>query len=157
MRALLFTISLVVLMVLQSGGQQPELGLSDFSWLRGCWQGGSGKRQITEHWMKPSDALMMGIGCTVVDGRAVEYEFLQIRLETDGIYYVAKPSGQREASLKLTSSSPRELVFENPDHDFPQRITYRLVRNDSLHARIEGRSKGRDRKVDFSMRRVSCD
>ena len=47
-------------------------------------------------------------------------------------------------------------VFENPEHDFPQRIIYRRSAADSLHARIEGPRNGQVRGVDFRYGRVSC-
>ncbi|MGH8854313.1 MAG: hypothetical protein ACREWI_08545 [Telluria sp.] len=43
-------------------------------------------------------------------------------------------------------------MFENPAHDFPQRIIYRRVGDTGLHARIEGKGKG----IDFPMRRTAC-
>lgn len=48
-------------------------------------------------------------------------------------------------------------VFENPNHDFPQRIIYRLVTVDSLVARIEGRIDGKERSSDFPYRRARCE
>ncbi|MDP2958801.1 MAG: hypothetical protein Q8N53_20420 [Longimicrobiales bacterium] len=48
------------------------------------------------------------------------------------------------------------LVFENLQHDFPQRILYRPLGLDSLVARIEGPRRDGPRGFDFPMRRVSC-
>ena len=88
----------------------------------------------------------------------VDYEFLQIRQQDDGeVYYIAKPSRQPEASFKLIKAGPQELIFENPQHDFPQRIIYRLAGDGSLVARIEGTRNGQPRAVDFPMKRVKCD
>jgi hypothetical protein len=53
--------------------------------------------------------------------------------------------------------SDSEAVFENPQHDFPRRIVYRLQAAGSLMARIEGTENGKDRAVDFPMQRVKCD
>ena len=59
---------------------------------------------------------------TVSQGRTVEYEFLLLRVEANGeINYVAKPSGQAETAFKLIRANATEAVFENPQHDFPQR------------------------------------
>ncbi len=99
---------------------------------------------------------MMGMSRTVVGGKATEFEFLQIRQQGTDIFYVAKPSGQAEASFKLIRHSEREAVFENPTHDFPQRIIYRLQPDGSMTARIEGKTNGTERGIDFLMKRVSC-
>ena len=53
--------------------------------------------------------------------------------------------------------SANELIFENPQHDFPQRVIYRLQTDGSLLGRIEGVSKGKEKAVDFPMTRAGCD
>ncbi len=101
---------------------------------------------------------MLGISRTVADGKTVEFEFMQIREETNGeILFIAKPSGQPEATFKLIKGSAREVIFENPQHDFPQRVIYRLQDDGSLLGRIEGVSKGKEKSVDFPMNRARCD
>lgn len=101
---------------------------------------------------------MMGLSRTVVRDTTREYEFIIIRQEPDGsILYVAHPSGQRSAVFTLVRWSDHEIVFENPEHDFPQRIIYRLEEDDLLLARIEGEEGGKVRGVDFPMCRMPCE
>ena len=89
---------------------------------------------------------MFGISRTIADGKTVEFEFMQIREEAGGeILFIAKPSGQPEATFKLIKGSAREVIFENPQHDFPQRVIYRLQSDGSLLGRIEGVSKGKEK------------
>jgi hypothetical protein len=45
------------------------------------------------------------------------------------------------------------VTFENPAHDFPQRVIYKLTAPDKLGARIEGMRNGNLRGVDFPMTR----
>jgi hypothetical protein len=108
-------------------------------------------------WNRPAGGLMMGTSQTVRDGRTVEYEFLQVRGGEDGVYYIARPSGQKEAAFKLAEVTPQSAIFENKQHDFPQRIIYRLGAAGALVARIEGVENGAARGVDFPMMRVSCE
>ena len=56
----------------------------------------------------------------------------------------------------MLSLTEYEVVFENPDHDFPQRIIYRLGDNGALLGRIEGNSEGQEVAVDFPMTRTKC-
>jgi hypothetical protein len=100
--------------------------------------------------------LMLGMSRTIVGGKATEFEFLQIRQQGTDIFYVAKPSGQAEALFKLIQHSKQEAVFENPTHDFPQRIIYRLQPDGLMTARIEGKKNGSERGTDFPMKRVPC-
>ena len=131
--------------------------LDDLAWLTGCWRSEGDKRQITEHWMKPAGGNMLGVSHTVAEGRTREFEFMRIMQDANGdIFFVANPSGQRDARFKLTTSTKTEARFENPNHDFPQRIIYRRE-GDTLLGRIEGTSKGKDKSADFPLKRVSCD
>jgi hypothetical protein len=58
------------------------------------------------------------------------------------------------AHHRSLGSTQWEAVFENPDHDFPNRIIYRTPDADSLFARIEGKRNGRVSGVDFSLKRI---
>lgn len=137
--------------------QEKKTMIADLAWLAGCWDGSSGNREYLEQWMKPSGQTMLGMSRAVVNGKTVEYEFVQIREQEGDLFYIAKPSGQEGASFKLIKYSNQEAVFENPQHDFPQRIIYRLEKDGSLAAAIEGMSKGKLKHIDFPMKRVKCD
>lgn len=139
------------------GSQTRKPALNDLRWLSGCWDNGDTLRRYEEQWMKPAGTSILGVSRTVAKGKTVAHEFLQIREEKNGdIFYVANPSGQEQGFFKLIKFDSGELIFENPEHDFPQRIIYRL-KGDSLIARIEGTSKGKQKSSDFPMIRAKCD
>lgn len=101
---------------------------------------------------------MLGVGRTVKNGKTVEFEFMHIRNNTDGkLVYIALPSGQRETTFTLSALADGAVTFENPQHDFPQRVIYRRLPGDRLAARIEGARGGKERGIDFPMKRISCD
>jgi len=100
---------------------------------------------------------MLGMGRTIANGKTVFHEFLQIRDRADGIVYIAQPNGGTAVEFKLVKINDNEAVFENPQHDFPQRITYQRVIDGSLVAAIEGQEKGKPKRVEFAMKRVRCD
>lgn len=135
----------------------PGARATDLDWLAGCWAAEGGEPGSGEQWTAPAGGTLLGVSRTVRAGRTVAHEFLMIR-ETDdgGLLYVALPSGQAEASFLLVAGGAREVTFADPEHDFPQRIRYRLAEDGALQARIEGEVDGRERAVDFTFRRVSC-
>ncbi|KAA0226071.1 hypothetical protein KJ068_01335 [bacterium] len=147
----------VCMLLLSVMMQDTKPTVADLAWLAGCWDGSTAKREYSEQWMKPSGQTLLGMSRTVVNGKTVAFEFLQIREQEGEIYYIAKPSGQAEASFKLIKHGKQEAVFENPEHDFPQRIIYRLAEDGSLAAAIEGMSNGKMKKIDFPMKRIACD
>jgi hypothetical protein len=108
---------------------------------------------IDEQWLSPLGG-MMGAGRTVKNGAVLEYEFTIIR---SGATYEARPSGQGTAIF--TSSAPpagNQVVFENPAHDFPQRVGYRRVGGDSVVAWIEGNTGSGLKKIEFPYARAAC-
>jgi hypothetical protein len=143
-----------MLLMLASLTQAPDV--TALSWFAGCWRQESSSRTVDEVWMAPQADGMLGMSRTVAKGRIVEYEFIQLRAREGKIVYIAKPSGQPEATFTATTVGPREAIFENPAHGFPQRIIYRLQADGSIAARVEGTAQGKTRGVDFPMKRVAC-
>jgi hypothetical protein len=137
----------------QSAAASP---IDRLAWMAGCWERRNGTRVVEEQWMRPRGGTMLGMSRTVRNDSLVEFEQLRIRTDGNVLVYIAKPSGQAESSFRSTVVDANAVTFEDPTHDFPQRIIYRLPKADSLHARIEGMRGGQLRGVDFPMRRVSC-
>ena len=127
------------------------------AWLSGCWQEvARGSQIVEEQWMAPRGGRMVGMGRTVRGDSVIEWEHLRIFARDGRIVYHAEPSGQTPADFSTAAVSDTLVVFENPQHDFPQRIIYRKRGADSLLARIEGTMGGRSRGVDFPYKRVRC-
>lgn len=149
---------LIFLAVLAGASAARAQGLEQAAWLAGCWQLEGSEPGSVEQWMAPAGGAMLGMARTVKNARLSAYEFLQIRERAGGqLVYVAKPSGQAETEFPLLRAAAGELLFENPAHDFPQRIGYKRQLDGRLLARIEGRrANGETRGVDFPMRRADC-
>ncbi len=137
--------------------QPPEASLNDLAWLAGCWETDRGASYSQEQWMKPAGEIMIGMARNVKNGKTVEFEFLRIHKEQGRIYYTAKPSGQAETSFKLKSSTADGVVFEDLQHDFPQRIIYRQQPDGSLLARVEGERNGKLTGIDYHFKRGKCE
>lgn len=111
--------------------------LAELAWLSGSWSSTEGDRLVEEHWTTPSTNLLLGVNRTVVNGTTTHHEQLRIEAKDEGVFYVASPSGQVTTAFKMVDHGPLFSVFENPDHDYPKRITYRRAGR-SLTVRIEG-------------------
>jgi len=103
--------------------------------------------------MKPAGGALLGMSRTVKGNRTTEWEFLRIADEGGRLAYVARPSGQAENVFPLKTLSETEVVFEDPKHDFPQRIVYRRNADGSITARVEGEMGGKVKGVDFPYQR----
>jgi len=150
-----YLMTIVFICALHSIVESAAFSISDVARLAGCWQG-TEDPGIVEQWMLPEGKMTMGMSRTIQNGVAIQFEFLRIIEDAGTVSYVAKPSGQPEASFPLIHSDKNQLVFENPQHDFPQRILYTFSGRDLVTARIEGKNNGKNRGFDIPMKRVAC-
>ena len=132
--------------------------VEDLAWLAGCWETKNAAKQLSilEQWMVPEGGAMLGMSRTVRGGKMAGYEFLRIVRDDVSVKYVSRLSeNTTDTDFRVVKLSPNEVIFSNPQHDFPQRIIYRRD-GDNLTARIEGTTDGKTRGIDFPYRRVAC-
>jgi hypothetical protein len=150
------TILLLAMLLLASTGGAQATSIGDVAWLQGCWELRDGDRVVEERWMPPHEGRMLGSGRTTRGGKEVESETITL-FERDGrLAYEAHPSGQPTAIFMSRPIRGHEVVFEDPTHDFPQRVGYRETKPGALLAWIEGTTGGKTRRVEFAYRRVNC-
>ncbi len=124
-------------------------------WVLGEWTTTPGRVVIRENWHRVSDQTFEGesTAVSVADGEIVNYETLRLVTMSDGVFYLAKVShNDLPVPFRLTQCSDASAVFENPAHDAPQRLIYRLLEvsgsgDTELEVRVEG-----DGMNDFSLR-----
>ena len=139
----------------QAAASQPAARIEQVAWLAGCWEYASGQRVVEEQWMAPRGRTMLSAGRTVQGEKLVEFEMVVIREQDGRLAYESHPSGQPSAVFLSRTLEDNEVVFENLQHDFPQRIGYRRE-GDSLNAWIEGPRNGQTRRAEFPYRRMVC-
>lgn len=162
-RCTMFSVVMLLTMVAAGQGQKPaqkpaqqKASLEDLSWLSGCWEGRQGEAIVEEIWSKPAGGSMLGIGRTVKDNRTVSYEFMQFREENGSLVFLPQPQGGTRVSFPLKDLFGEKVTFENPNHDFPQRVIYERKGPGLLLASIEGTYKGKQGREEFQMRKVRC-
>jgi hypothetical protein len=148
-------IALTVLVARAAGAAEPDI--AQLAWLEGCWASEGAEPGSGERWMRAGEGLI-GVGRTIRQGKTVESEQMEIGHLPDGRFaFVAHPSGQATATFLLLRISETEVVFENLEHDFPQRIAYARDGESKLRARIEGTQGGALRVIEFPLSRTTCD
>jgi uncharacterized protein DUF6265 len=161
MRSAAFTHTLVLIALLcilcGPGVAQPkDVSLSDLAWMAGGWGMSKEGISIEERWTSPAGGMMLGVERTIskTKNRVVEFEFLRLEDRPSGIFYVAQPNGQPPTEFKLVHGSDSEAVFENRQHDFPKRITYRKDSADAITAAVDDGENPPKKKQEFHYRRV---
>jgi hypothetical protein len=114
----------------------PAADLSRLAWLSGHWRGEHGDIVQEEWWTDSAGGMMLGLHRDLLPDGRVAFEYLRIETRGDGIVYVASPSGGAPTGFRAVLVGPDRVVFENPAHDFPQRILYEKDGGDGLVARI---------------------
>lgn len=107
--------------------------------LSGCWQGKIGNGAVVEEqYSSLHGGILLGYVKTVA-ADDVFFEWLRIYRDADGVWLQAYPHGEKTAvRFALSELKADKAVFENPNHDFPRRISYRLLPNDILLTQVAG-------------------
>ncbi len=103
----------------------PGYTIADVAWMSGHWVREEGELRTEELWMDPQDNMILGLSRTTAEGVVRAFEFLRVQLQSDdNVVYLAQPGGKEATPFRLVEVEGTRAVFENPDHDFPQRVTY---------------------------------
>jgi hypothetical protein len=112
---------------------------ADFpSFMSGSWRNAT----VEEHWTTPAGGVMVGMNRSIQKSGKAFFEFLRIEQRDGKLAYVAMPGGRPATVFPLKSLTETRVVFENLEHDFPQRVIY-WRDSQRLCARVEGNVKGR--------------
>lgn len=127
--------------------------VSKLTWLAGSWTHTANGVSVRETWLAPLDGVMGGVGQTNRPGKGPLVEFMKISAEPAGVTFTAIVPGQPPTAFVRVPGKDGEVVFENKDHDFPQRVIYRRCDAD-LCARIEGTISGKMQFQDWRYTRM---
>jgi hypothetical protein len=119
--------------------------LEKANWFLGKWENKTPEGTFSEEWKVENDSVYYGKSHYVVKNDTIFTETIKLIQSKNNVFYIVTTippqNGVEPVSFKLTSSTTDYLVFENPEHDFPKKITYKLVNKDSLYAEISGDGK----------------
>jgi len=132
----------------------------NISWLTGTWEQQTARGKVYEQWQQDGDSTLSGKSFALKGKDTMVFETIQLRREGDDWFYIPQVKDQNDGQpvrFRATRLSATEMVFENPEHDFPQVITYRRNGKDALIAEISGTAKGRTRKETFPMKKIAAE
>lgn len=138
----------LVAFALQVNAQSTEA----MKWISGIWKINTGQGHIVEQWRVLNDSTFSGKSYFIkMNNDTIPQESIQLVLRKGQWYYiptVAHQNNNQPISFKVIMLSKSEFISVNPDHDFPQRIGYRRIKN-QLFASIEGIKNGKYEKQNF--------
>ncbi|WP_300665856.1 DUF6265 family protein [Fluviicola sp.] len=127
-------------------------------WLLGTWKNTTSRGILYETWTKNGENEFAGKSYKVKNQDTMVFERIRLVYEENQLYYIPTVGNQNNGEpvrFALKKISEKELVFENPEHDFPQVISYTKIREDSLVAEISGVRNGETKRQTFPMKKVN--
>ena len=116
-------------------------------WLSGTWNRtniSKPGRTAHERWEKVAEQELRGYGVTMHGNDTAFVEKIKIVVKDKNIYYVADvPENKEPVYFKIVELTSTGFVCENPNHDFPKKISYQ-VNDTHLKAQISGDGKSID-------------
>ncbi|MFL5765409.1 MAG: DUF6265 family protein [Bacteroidia bacterium] len=150
-KVILFTI--VIFSGLCSCSKKQEWG--EYTWLEGKWTGTTDGTVFFEEWQPLDGKAMHGIGGAIVGNDTVFSEQVSIEEREDGFYYIAAvQENKAPVSFKFTGYKNDSMVFENPQHDFPQRIVYFRRPDGTVYACVDGKNFGKYNREEFNLSKL---
>lgn len=113
----LHRIVMIFLLAVPSWAQAQQM-----DWLVGCWE--SFESYSKEVWVKNPDGTLLGFSASIDGSDIAFYELLYIKEVGGTLTYTAHPSSQNPATFLVRELGDKRVVFENPQHDYPQVISY---------------------------------
>lgn len=156
MRIILLTMLLLATLT-DAVSQDASARFKQLQAIIGNWSMQTKKGIIYESWSQASDSSLTGKSYRIVGEDSLLLEELGLVRKGNDIFYipaVRNQNGQEPVTFKLLKVENDNYVFDNPAHDFPQRIIYHLPKSNTMHAWIEGMDKGIYRKSDFYYKKV---
>ncbi|HPG07246.1 MAG TPA: DUF6265 family protein [Saprospiraceae bacterium] len=109
--------------------------------LEGTWQ--VDEKNTFETWKKISGNHLKGYSFVMKDSTKIITESLEIYVQNDNLYYAATVPDQNDGKtivFKLVPGSLTSYSFENPEHDFPNKIIYTNISEGKLTVEVLGNS-----------------
>lgn len=137
------------LFIFQSCSNEKTSELSNLKWMLGNWESKTEEGTLYERWVKLNDSTYDGHAFAIsIDGDTTFSENAKVILRKGQIIYSVTVNNEETTDFTLVDIE-EQAVFENINHDYPQRIIYKKMSSDSLFARIEGTVDGKEAYEDF--------
>jgi hypothetical protein len=150
-----FLFSSVSLLLFSCTNNSKNEKIKASEWLIGQWENKSEEGILTENWSKPNDSTLTAGSFFIKEKDTLHFENIVLR-ETDGeLVYETTIKGQnndKPISFPLLSETENELVFENLQNDYPQKIKYQRNSTTAITISISGTQTGKVVLEQFKMK-----
>ena len=150
----LFGLALAALISCQNKSGHKFEKLKKMDWLIGTWEQKLPEGILSEEWKKENDSTYSGKSFFIKEKDTIHMESILLTQKNGELLYIPMVKGQNNdepITFKLTSETNNTYSFENPEHDYPQKITYKKMDDTSLLATISGKQGGKQSQESYPM------
>ncbi|MDD2821923.1 MAG: DUF6265 family protein [Flavobacterium sp.] len=155
------TFTILVLLLVVAACKNSDSNKNDkikaSQWLLGKWQSKSTDGYLQETWKKVNDSTFQATSYYIKEEDTLHFETITLQQKGEELTYSAAVKGQNDdkpVAFKLTTATEKQLVFENPKHDYPQKISYTQTTPNNLVAKISGIQQAKPTSEQFSMKKI---
>lgn len=134
------------------GQESVQQKFKKIQWLVGNWKRTNAKPEHSgyENWQRVSTSKLTGKGVTLKGKKVIFIEKLEFSIKGNDLFYIVSVTGEkRPVYFKLTKIDEEGFTCENPEHDFPKKISYQR-NGDQIKAVISGDGKS----VDYDFEKI---
>jgi hypothetical protein len=121
--------------------------LAKAKWLEGKWEKTDSLGTLIEIWQPKNDSTFSGQSYYIQNEKdTIHNELIELIQDQEYLIYSATVKGENNNTaipFQLTKDEDSLLVFENPKHDYPQKLEYRLLKNKGISIVVSGKEKGK--------------
>jgi hypothetical protein len=155
MKNTVFSLLILVLLAIVSCNKYDAKGnlikeyneLAKAKWLEGKWEKTDSLGTLIEIWQPKNDSTFSGQSYYIQNEKdTIHNELIELIQDQEYLIYSATVKGENNNTaipFQLTKDEDSLLVFENPKHDYPQKLEYRLLKNKGISIVVSGKVKGK--------------
>ena len=132
--------------------------LEKANWLLGEWEKTDSLGTLKEIWTEYDDSTYVGESYYIINKKdTLHNEKIELMQTGEHLIYSATIKGENNDEpipYQMTTDEDSLVVFENPKHNFPQKIEYKLAKNNVLTAKISGKLKGKATSQSYPLKRI---
>ncbi len=140
----------IFLLILISIPVFAQYKLEEIKIIEGKWKLDVENIILFEEWKKVNETIFEGLSYRIEDGEKKVVERLHLLELYDHIVYIAQPGTNQPTLFTLISTENKKFIFENKEHDFPQRVIYHFISENTLYAWIEGEINGEPKRDEYN-------
>ena len=156
MKKIIVIILLFIVTCCQNKSEKKFDKLEKMNWLVGDWEQKLPDGTIRETWTRQNDSTFSGTSFFINAKDTVHFETIKLHQNIGKFVYSATIVGQNNEEpidFKLTSDAENTFIFENPSHDYPQKITYKKLGNNNVIITISGKQQGKISQESYSIKK----